>query len=235
MELKSMLSSNPGRTRLRGRLGALRAAVVCALMIASFAIVAGFWPVPASAEGDSVPVAELMAAEVLPDLAIGSNNAPITIVEYASMTCGHCAAFYATTFPELKSKYIDTGKVRFILREFPLDPLAAAGSMLARCAGDDKRNAIVELLFAQQKYWLIPDKALEALASLLKQTGMSQKTFDACLEDRSLYDKIAKVHDRAAEKFGVSATPTFFINGKKQKGEMSPAALDNLLAPLLKG
>jgi protein-disulfide isomerase len=235
MELKSMLSSNPGRTRLRGRLGALRAAVVCALMIASFAIVAGFWPVPASAEGDSVPVAELMAAEVLPDLAIGSNNAPITIVEYASMTCGHCAAFYATTFPELKSKYIDTGKVRFILREFPLDPLAAAGSMLARCAGDDKRNAIVELLFAQQKYWLIPDKALEALASLLKQTGMSQKTFDACLEDRSLYDKIAKVHDRAAEKFGVSATPTFFINGKKQKGEMTPEALDNLLAPLLKG
>jgi protein-disulfide isomerase len=235
MELKSMLSSNPGRTRLRGRLGALRATVVCALMIASFAIVAGFWPVPASAEGDSVPLAELMAAEVLPDLAIGSNNAPITIVEYASMTCGHCAAFYATTFPELKSKYIDTGKVRFILREFPLDPLAAAGSMLARCAGDDKRNAIVELLFAQQKHWLIPDKALEALASLLKQTGMSQKTFDACLEDRSLYDKIAKVHDRAAEKFGVSATPTFFINGKKQKGEMTPEALDNLLAPLLKG
>src|SRR5262245_25690470 len=108
MELKSMLSSNPGRTRLRGRLGALRATVVCALMIPSFAIVAGFWPVPASAEGDSVPVAELMAGEVLPDLAIGSNNAPITIVEYASMTCGHCAAFYTTTFPELKSKYIDT-------------------------------------------------------------------------------------------------------------------------------
>src|SRR5262249_9375229 len=235
MELKSMLSSNPGRTRLRGRLGALTATVVCALIIASFAIVAGFWPMPSSAEGDNVPVAEVMAGEVLPDLAIGSNSAPITIVEYASMTCSHCAAFYNTTFPELKSKYIDTGKVRFILREFPLDPLAAAGSMLARCAGDDKRNAIVELLFAQQKNWLIPDKALEALASLLKQTGMSQKTFDACLEDRSLYDKIAKVHDRAAENFGVSATPTFFINGKIQKGEMTPEALDNLLAPLLKG
>jgi protein-disulfide isomerase len=233
MELKSMRSPNTGHTRLRSRFGAAKAAVACTLMIASLAIAAGSWPV--FAQGDEVPVAELMAGEALPDLALGSKDAPVTIVEYASMTCSHCAAFYATTFPELKSKYIDSGKVRFILREFPLDQLAAAGAMLARCAGDDKRNAVVELLFAQQKNWLVPGKAIELLASLLKQTGMSQKTFDACINDRSLYDKIAKVHDRAAEKFGVQATPTFFINGKKQRGEMSPEALDNLLAPLLKG
>jgi len=91
------------------------------------------------AEGASVAVDQLMAAEALPDLSIGKSDAPVTIVEYASMTCSHCAAFYATTFPILKSKYIDAGKVRFILREFPLDPLATAGFMLARCAGDDKR------------------------------------------------------------------------------------------------
>ena len=109
-----------------------------------------------------------MAGEALPDVALGASTAPVTIVEYASMTCAHCAAFYATTFPEIKSKYIDTGKVRFILREFPLDPLAAAGFMLARCAGDDKRNAIVDLLFAQQKNWAFTDKPLEALAALLK-------------------------------------------------------------------
>ena len=156
-------------------------------------------------------------------------------LEVKDMTCGHCAAFYTGTFPELKKKYIDTGKVKFILREFPLDPLGAAGFMLARCAGDDKRNAIVDLLFAQQKNWAFTDKPVEALAGLLKQIGMSQKTFDACLKDQSLYDKIAKVHDRAAEKFGVSATPTFFINGKKQKGEITPDVLDKLLAPLLKG
>jgi protein-disulfide isomerase len=125
--------------------------------------------------------------------------------------------------------------VKFILREFPLDPLGAAGFMIARCAGDDKRNAIVDLLFAQQKNWAFTEKPVDALADLLKQTGMSRKSFDACLKDQSLYDKIAKVHDRAAEKFGVAATPTFFINGKKQKGEMSPEALDNLLAPLVKG
>ncbi|HEX3494545.1 MAG TPA: DsbA family protein, partial [Methylocella sp.] len=178
---------------------------------------------------------ELMTGEALPDIALGAKEAPVTIVEYASMTCGHCAGFYATTFPELKSKYIDPGKVRFILREFPLDPLAAAGFMLARCAGDDKRNAIVDLLFAQQKNWALTDKPLEALAALLKQAGMSQKAFDACLQNDDLRDKVYKVHDRAAEKLGVTSTPTFFINGKKETGEMTLIALEKLLGPLLKG
>ncbi|HET6376929.1 MAG TPA: DsbA family protein [Methylocella sp.] len=187
------------------------------------------------AESQDVALGELMAPEALPDLPLGASDAPVTIVEYASMTCLHCAAFHATTFPQLKKNYIDTGKVRFILREFPLDPLAAAGFMLARCAGDDKRNAIVDLLFAQQKNWAFVDKPLDALAGLLKQTGMSQGSFDACLKNQALYDKIAKVHDRAAEKFGVSATPTFFINGKRQRGEITPDALANLLDPLLKG
>jgi protein-disulfide isomerase len=211
------------------------AAALGSLISAYFAIVPGILPSPALAQGDTVSVSELMAGEALPDLALGSNDAQVTIVEYASMTCSHCAAFYVSTFPGLKQKYIDAGKVKFILREFPLDPLGAAGFMLARCAGDDKRNAIVDLLFAQQKNWAFTDKPVEALAGLLKQTGMSEKTFDACLKDQSLYDKIAKVHDRAAEKFGVSATPTFFINGKRQKGEITPEVLDQLLAPLLKG
>jgi protein-disulfide isomerase len=91
-------------------------------------------------DAGSVPVEELMAAEALPDVVLGKADAPVTIVEYASMTCTHCAAFHAETYPTLKSKYIDTGKVRFILREFPLDPLATAGFMLARCAGEDKRS-----------------------------------------------------------------------------------------------
>ena len=121
------------------------------------------------------------------------------------------------------------------MREFPLDPLATAGSMLARCAGEDKRNAVVDLLFAQQKNWMPAAKPVEALAGLLKQTGMSQKMFDACLNNQDLLEKIMKVHDRAAEKFGVMATPTFFINGKRQRGEITPDALDKLLEPLLKG
>jgi protein-disulfide isomerase len=235
MELMSMRSSKLSPAAPASSRCLLFAAALGSLISAYFAIVPGILPSPALAQGDTVSVSELMAGEALPDLALGSNDAQVTIVEYASMTCSHCAAFYASTFPRLKEKYIDKGKVKFILREFPLDPLGAAGFMLARCAGDDKRNAIVDLLFAQQKIWAFTDKPVEALAGLLKQTGMSQKTFDACLKDQSLYDKIAKVHDRAAEKFGVSATPTFFINGKRQKGEITPEVLDQLLAPFLKG
>jgi len=210
-------------------------AAAAGLTIVGFFAVLGDLAAPVLAQGAGVALDELMAGEALPDVALGTNKAPVTIVEYASMTCVHCAGFYAATFPELKSKYIDTGKVRFILREFPLDPLAAAGFMLARCAGDDKRNAIVDLLFAQQKNWAFMDTPLEALAALLKQTGMSQKTFDACLQNDDLRDKVYKVHDRAAEKFGVTSTPTFFINGKKERGEMTPDALTKLLDPLLKG
>ena len=230
-----MRSPNIGQAALRGRRRVFEMAAAAGLIIAGLFAVLGDPAAPVLAQSAEVALDELMAGEALPDVALGAREAPVTIVEYASMTCVHCAGFYAATFPELKSKYIDTGKVRFILREFPLDPVAAAGFMLARCAGDDKRNAIVDLLFAQQKNWAFTDKPLEALAALLKQTGISQNSFDACLKNQDLYDKIAKVHDRAAEKFGVTVTPTFFINGKKEKGEMTPDTLAKLLNPLLKG
>jgi protein-disulfide isomerase len=234
MEHKFMRSPKIGQAALRSRRGVCEMAAA-GLTIAGFVAVLGDPAAPVHAQGVGVALDELMAGEALPDVALGAREAPVTIVEYASMTCVHCAGFYATTFPELKSKYIDPGKVRFILREFPLDPLAAAGFMLARCAGDDKRNAIVDLLFAQQKNWAFTDKPLEALAALLKQTGMSQKTFDACLQNDDLRDKVYKVHDRAAAKFGLTSTPTFFINGKKETGEMTPEALAKLLGPFLKG
>lgn len=230
-----MHSFKGGQAALRSRRGMLEIVAAASLTAAGFFALPGGPVTAVLAEDAGVAVDELMAGEALPDVALGASSAPVTIVEYASMTCAHCAAFYATTFPELKSKYIDTGKVRFILREFPLDPLAAAGFMLARCAGDDKRNAIVELLFAQQKNWAFTDKPLEALATLLKQTGMSQNSFEACLKKQDLYEKIYKVHDRAAEKFGINSTPTFFINGKRETGELTPEGLAKLLDPLLKG
>jgi len=189
----------------------------------------------ARAEGAEADAAELAKAGPDGDVALGSDKAPVTIIEYASMTCTHCAAFHATTYPVLKSKYIDTGKVRFALREFPLDPLATAGFMLARCAGPDKRSAMIDLLFAQQKNWAFTEKPIEALANLVKQAGFSQESFEACLKDQDLYAKVNKVRDHAAEKFGVNATPTFFINGKKQNGEINPQELDKILEPLLKG
>ena len=119
--------------------------------------------------------AELMAPGPLGEQSLGKDDAPVTIIEYASMTCPHCAHFHETVYPELKKRYIDTGKVRFIFREFPLDPLAAAGFMLARCGGKDKYFPMIETLFAQQKDWVV-QKPLEPLLAIAKQAGFTQQT-----------------------------------------------------------
>ena len=185
-----------------------------------------------TAMAQDVPAALLAKPMALPDMALGSAKAPVSITEYASMSCPHCAAFEQNVFPMLRSKYIDTGKVKYILREFPLDPLATAGFMLARCSGD-KREAMIALLFAQQKNWAFVDKPLDGLANTVKQTGMSQESFEKCLKDQALYDKVNMVRDRGAEKFNVSATPTFFINGKRVSGEMTVDQLDKEITPLL--
>lgn len=175
-----------------------------------------------------VSVDELMAPNALPDIMEGTANAPVTIVEYASMTCSHCAAFHHDVYPELKKNYIDTGKVKFILREFPLDPLATAAFMLARELGD-KRDAAVDLLFSQQKNWAFSDKPLDGLANVLKQTGLGQEKFEAVLKDQALYENVNKVRDRAAEKFGVNSTPTFFVNGDKYSGEIGIEDWDKII------
>ena len=189
----------------------------------------------AHAEAASVSTSDLMADGPLPDVALGDAKAPVTIVEYASMTCSHCAAFHAETLPKLKAEYIDTGKVRFILREFPLDPLATAGFMLARAVGPDKRYAMIDLLFSSQKTWAFVDNNIEALAALVKQTGMTQDMFEATLKDQALYDKVNQTRDIADKKFGVSSTPTFFINGKRQAGAFSVDQMHALIDPLIKG
>ena len=188
-----------------------------------------------AATDETVPIADLMAEPPLPDVWFGSKDAPVTIIEYASMTCTHCAAFHAETWPTLKSKYIDAGKVRFVLREFPLDPLATAGFMLGRCVGLDKRNAVIDLLFDQQKNWAFVDKPLDALAATVRQAGISQADFETCLKDLKLYEQINQGRDIAANKFKVNATPTFYINGTKKSGEMNVTELDKVLAPLVKG
>jgi protein-disulfide isomerase len=181
-----------------------------------------------SANG-SVSVIELMAPNALPDIVEGDPKAPVTIVEYASMTCTHCAAFHHDVYPALKKNYIDTGKAKFILREFPLDPLATAAFMLAREMGD-KRDAVVDLLFTQQKNWAFVDKPLDGLANILKQAGLGQEKFEAVLKDQDLYKKVTEVRARGNDKFGVNSTPTFFINGDKYTGEITVADFDKIIA-----
>ncbi len=191
-------------------------------------------PARSQAAAAAVPIGELMAEPTLPDIWLGAKDAPVTMIEYASMTCTHCAAFHQETWPTLKSKYIDAGKVRFVLREFPLDPLATAGFMLARCAGPEKRNAIVDLLFTQQKNWAFVPKPVEALESTVKQAGITHDAFEACLKDQKLYDEVNQERDKAGQQFKVDATPTFFINGVRHSGELTVPELDKILAPLVK-
>ena len=202
-------------------------------VVGSFALFAGSaFAQQSMTQNPKVPVDELMAKEALPDIVQGKAEAPITMIEYASMTCTHCEHFHETVYPTLIKDYVDTGKVKFILREFPLDPLATAAFMLARCAGPDKRTAVIDLLFSTQKSWAFVDKPLEALTGILKQTGMSKDAFEACLKDQKLYDQVNEVRDRGTKKFDVQATPTFYVNGTKVTGELNTQTLGKILDPI---
>jgi len=161
-----------------------------------------------------------MASGPLPDIVIGSTDAPNTIVEYASMTCPHCAQFQKEVFPELKTKYIDTGKARYVLREFPLDNLAAAAFMLARCSGNDRYYPMVDAMFSTQEKWVVPGaEAKDKLLQIARQAGISKEQFDQCLANKELFSKIVRTRETAHEKFQVDSTPTFFVNGKRMKGD----------------
>ncbi|MCB5175316.1 MULTISPECIES: DsbA family protein [Microvirga] len=196
---------------------------------AATALIATSFP----ALAQNVAPADLAVPGPLGDVALGPEDAKVTIIEYASLTCSHCAAFHKETWPELKKRYIDTGKVRFILREFPLDPLATAGFMLARCDGNDKYYPITDLLFDQQRNWAFTDKPLDALRGLMRQAGFSQEKFDACLKDQKLYDAVNAVKNRGMEQFRVDSTPTFFINGERHAGNLSINELEEIIKPKL--
>lgn len=180
----------------------------------------------------TVDMAKLLEPGPLPEKVMGKEDAPVTIVEYASMTCPHCARFHEQTLPDIKQKYIDTGKARLILREFPFDPRAEAAFMLARCSNDNYFS-MVDVLFRQQSNWAAVENAKDALLQIAKLAGFSQESFEACLTDQKLLDEIRAVRTRGAEEFKVDSTPTFFINGKQYKGAMSieqiSAVIDGML------
>ena len=188
--------------------------------------------VAAPAPSGKVDMAKLLEEGALPEKVIGEANAPVTIVEYASMTCSHCATFHTETLPAIKEKYVDTGKARIIFREFPFDPRAEAGFMLARCA-DDKYFAMVDVLFKQQRSWAAVDNAREALLQIARLAGFSQETFEACLTDQKLLEDVRAVRTRGADDFGIDATPTFFINGNKYSGALKVAEMSAIIDSLL--
>ncbi|MDI6026625.1 DsbA family protein [Corticibacterium sp. UT-5YL-CI-8] len=190
---------------------------------------------PAAAAPDAagtVDMAKVLQPGSLPEKVLGKEDAPVTIVEYASMTCPHCAHFHETTLPTIKTKYIDTGKARLVMREFPFDPRAEAGFMLARCA-EDNYFPMIDVLFKQQQNWAAAQNAQDALFQLSKMAGFSQQSFEACLTNQKLLDDVRAVRDRGAKEFKVDSTPTFFINGNVYKGALTVDEMSAIIDGML--
>jgi protein-disulfide isomerase len=166
------------------------------------------------------------------DRILGNPNAPITIVEYASLTCPHCAHFANDVLPELKKKWIDPGKVKLVFRDFPLDEPALRAAMIARCAPPDRFYAYVDTFFAAQDKWVMARDYREALARLVKLGGMSQNEFENCLKDTALENKIVEGRLVASKELDVGSTPTFFINGTKFAGAPTLEEFDKVLSSL---
>ena len=218
-----------------------RRAFNAALTFTGLAAAAGLSPwrligIANAQSAQTATAADVAKPVSLPDMALGPKDAPVTITEYASMTCPHCARFAEEVFPKIKAAYIDTNKIRYVFREFPLDIKAAAGSMLARCIAKDDGNkyfAVIDMLFKQQEEWAGP-KTTETLKLIGKQAGLSGQQVDTCLKDQALLDKIAADQKYANEVLKVNSTPTFFINGEKVTGETSFEEFEKKIKPLLK-
>jgi protein-disulfide isomerase len=174
-------------------------------------------------------LSDLMEAGPMGDVFLGDENAPVTIIEYASMTCPHCASFHETILPSLKENYIDKGKVKMIFREFPLDPRAYAASMLARCADNDFFFPMIDVLFKQQSVWARAEDPRPPLLQIAKLAGFTQESFEECLKNQELLDNVNSTRKKAAEVYGVSGTPSFFINGEKYSGAISVEGLSEAI------
>ena len=177
------------------------------------------------------------------DRVMGSADAPVTIIEYASMTCSHCAAFATTVFPQLKSEYIDTGQVRFVFREFPLDGVARVASALARCQTGDNYFAFIDLLFHNQQEWLsglfgggqeiTQERVEESLIEYARIAGMGREQAIACMRDPENLAEVDENWEEAQNQYNISATPGFVINGTTHSGAMPIESFREIIDPLL--
>lgn len=201
-------------------LPAILLALLCALAIAMGS---------APARAQSLPP----TAQMLENRVLGNPDAPVTIAEFSSLTCPHCASFHADLLPELKRKYIDTGKAKLVYHDFPLDPAAAAAAMIARCAPRERYFPFLEVLFAQQSGWAGSDDVLGTLAQLGRFAGMGDAEIEACFADQALFDGIRALRDDYANRYDITATPTILVDGEKLDGPRSLEALEALIAQKL--
>ena len=167
------------------------------------------------------------------DHVLGDPKAPITVIEYASLTCSHCAHFHTQILPEIKKKWIDTGKVKLVYRDFPLDQIAAKAAQIAECAGNDKYFGVVDIIFRGQPQWATAADPLAELAKPLRIAGMGENEIKACLANDAMSNAVIKDY-QGGEAMGVNSTPTLFINGQLYRGARSVDELDGVFAKAAK-
>lgn len=182
---------------------------------------------------NQVDMAKLMAPDGLADHVLGPQDAKVTVIEYASPTCPHCATFHNTVYPEFKAQYIDTGKVKFIVRPFVRNVLDAVVFMLAEAAGPEKYHTVVDTYFRTQEQWSTAENPREAILAIAKQLGFTEESFNTALENQALFTGMESVRKQALDQFGLTGTPTFYVNGKQLTGESTLEGLAAEIDPLL--
>lgn len=223
----------------QNRVIAIAVAAALVIVVLGFVGYRSFASKDGSAGTDGANLSEIEKELAVPppmgDMSLGDPKAPVRIYEYASVTCSHCAEFNKDTFPLLKRNYIDTGKVYYTLRDFPFDPIATAGYMLAHCAGPERYFGFVDVLFSTQAQWAFVQTPMDALKSLARQGGFSEESFDACMKNEEIFNHVKSVAERGAQTFGVRSTPTFFINGEKVEGAIPYEELEPIVKKHLPG
>ncbi|MDA7947280.1 MAG: DsbA family protein [Hyphomicrobiaceae bacterium] len=184
---------------------------------------------PLNADGSPV-LAELMKPGPLGEKSLGNPNAPTTIIEYASLTCPFCRKFHVNVYPRVKKELIDTGKVRWIVREFPIGRSAGTAAIVTRCAPAKDYFVLFDKFLKQQKVWVSQEVRPDAIYKVASQTGMTRQAFDACLNNKEIEEGLRTVKQRGRE-LGVTGTPTFFVNGKKKRGDLTYEELVAMIGP----
>lgn len=196
-----------------------------ALALAAFSIISPTLAEEAKDKGKAM----LDAASPLGDRVLGKADAPVTLIEYASATCPHCAEFHMTVLPQIKSEYVDTGKVKFIFREFPLDQLALGAFMLTRCLPEDKFFATTDLLFRRQQTWVKAENPGLEITKIMTMAGMDKPTFEACLKNADMAKSMNEYAKKSAADFNIKGTPALFVNGEYIDGHKEMADVKNAL------
>ena len=208
--------------------------LIRSLLVGTVAILAAATAMPVFAQDQKQVQDQPQAKDQtpLPEISMGKADAPVTIVEYSSLSCPHCAAFHKDVLPKLKSEYIDTGKVRYVVKEFPLNTPALAGAVVARCLNSSRYIPFIDLLFSKQDDWAFKNDALAPLAQFARQAGMTEEQFNKCIDNEDLQTKILAIRDQGS-KLGVNATPSFFVNGQLLKGVATIKSLSEAMKPYL--